>query len=218
MLFGRGRAPRVKICGLTNWPDARLAVDAGADALGFNFYPLSPRYIDPREAAGIVRRLPATVTKVGVFVNEPGETVCAIARAVRLDAAQLHGEETPPLVRELAGSLPVIKAFRIRRGFSLARLGRYAGARAFLLDGFRAGLKGGTGHRFDWGLARRASRYGRIILAGGLRPENVAEAIALARPYAIDVCSGVETRPGKKAPARVRELMRQVERARDKRR
>ncbi|HEV2388684.1 MAG TPA: phosphoribosylanthranilate isomerase [Candidatus Acidoferrales bacterium] len=208
----------MKICGITNWRDARLAVDAGADALGFNFFPPSPRYIHPREAARIVRRLPATVTKVGVFVNERPEAVHAIARAVGLQAVQLHGEETPRRVSELARLAVVIKAFRMRPGFALARLGRYAGAKAFLLDGFRAGLRGGTGKPFDWSVARRASRYGRIIVAGGLGPENVAEAIAGARPYAIDVASGVEARPGKKDPARLRELMRQVERERKKRR
>lgn len=218
MLFGRGRAPRVKVCGITNWPDARLAADAGADALGFNFFPPSPRYIAPREAAKIVRRLPATVTKVGVFVNETPEAMRAIAAAVGLDAVQLHGEETPERVREMARFAPVIKAFRMRPGFALARLGRYAAARAFLLDGFRAGLRGGTGSSFDWNMARRAARYGRIIVAGGLRPENVAVAIARVRPYAIDVASGVEARPGKKDPARLRELMREVERMRRRRR
>jgi phosphoribosylanthranilate isomerase len=214
MLFGRGRAPRVKICGITRWADARLAVEAGADALGFNFYRPSPRYIEPRAAARIARRLGKKVTKVGVFVDEPAESVRRIAGEVGLDAVQLHGSERPARVRELAAFSPAIKVFRVRPGFRPARLGRYPAATAFLLDGYAPGRHGGTGRRFDWETARRAARYGRVILAGGLRPENVAEAIRQARPYAIDVCSGVESRPGKKDPVKMRQFMRQVKQAR----
>jgi phosphoribosylanthranilate isomerase len=216
-LFGRGREPRVKICGITNWADARLAVEAGADALGFNFYRPSPRYIEPREAARIILRLPRTPAKVGVFVDERVEVVREIAEAVGLDFVQLHGHERPALVRRIAEFRPVIKVFRVRPGFSAARLARYPEAAAFLLDAFRPGLHGGTGERFDWRLACRAARYGRIILAGGLRSANVAEAIASVRPYAIDVCSGVEARPGKKDPAKVRELMQQVKKVKRQR-
>jgi phosphoribosylanthranilate isomerase len=223
MLRGRGRAPRVKICGITGWADAKLSVDAGADALGFNFYPPSPRYIAPRQAARIVRRLHserprARITIVGVFVDEAVETIREIAEMVGLDAVQLHGRETPSRVAEVAAFRPVIKVFRVRPGFSPSRLARYPAAAAFLLDGFQPGLPGGTGRRFDWSVARRAARYGRIFLAGGLRPENAAEAIAQARPFALDVCSGVETRPGRKDPAKVKEFMRQVVRARRQRR
>ncbi len=204
----------VKICGITNWADARGAVEAGADALGFNFYPASPRYLTPAAARKITDRLPERVLAVGVFVNEPPARVHAMARDAGLDWVQLHGEEKPRAVEELARSFGVIKAFRVRAGFRPARLGRYRGAAAFLLDGFRAGQHGGTGRRFDWRLARRAKRYGRIVLAGGLNPENVAEAIARVRPFAIDVSSGVEARPGKKDPARLRQLMREVKKAR----
>lgn len=222
MLAGRGRTPRVKICGITGWADARLAVDSGADALGFNFYPPSPRYIEPRRAARIVRRLRserprAKVAIVGVFVDEAMETIREIAETVGLDTVQLHGRETPRRVAQVAAFRPVIKVFRVRRGFAPSRLARYR-ASAFLLDGFQPGRPGGTGRRFDWSVARRASRYGRIFLAGGLRPENVAAAVAEARPFALDVCSGVEARPGKKDPAKVKEFMRQVVRARRQRR
>jgi phosphoribosylanthranilate isomerase len=211
MLFGRGRQPRVKICGITSATDARLAVDAGADALGFNFYRPSPRFIEPKAAARIIARLPKRIVKVGVFVDEPAGKVREIADAAGLDIVQLHGHERPFRVRQLAAFRPVIKAFRVRPGFPVARLALYPDAAAFLLDGYRPGLQGGTGMRFDWSLAKRATRYGTIILAGGLRPENVVEAVSRVRPYAIDVCSGVESRPGKKDPKKLRELLRQVD-------
>ncbi len=202
---------RVKICGITNWADAKLAIDAGADALGFNFYPPSPRCVAPAEAWGIIRRLPPFVEAVGVFVNWSFVAVDAIARAVRLGTVQLHGDESPAEVAELAGAHPVIKAFHVRRGFCPSILARYRSADAFLLDGFDWGRRGGTGKQFDWGIARRAKRYGRIVLAGGLTPENVARAVRDVVPFAIDVCSGIEAEPGRKDPGRLRELMREVE-------
>jgi phosphoribosylanthranilate isomerase len=212
---GRGRAGVfVKICGITNWADARRAVAAGADALGFNFYRLSPRCVTPAKARKIIARLPKRVLAVGVFVDERPARICAMARAAGLDWVQLHGREKPRTVERLAKSYRVIKAFRVRRGFRPERLARYRAAAAFLLDGFRPGLYGGTGRRFDWRIARQAKRYGRIVLAGGLAPENVAEAIARVRPFAIDVSSGVEAKPGKKDPARLRALMRVVKKAR----
>ncbi len=204
---------RVKICGITNWADARLAIDAGADALGFNFYPPSPRAVTPAQAWGIIRRLPPLVEAVGVFVNWSFAAVDALASALGLHAVQLHGDESPAVVAEFADVLPVIKAFRVHPGFRPAVLGRYRRAAAFLLDGFRPGLHGGTGKQFDWSVAQRARRYGRIVLAGGLAPENVARAIREVKPFAVDVCSGVEARPGKKDPARLRELMREVDSA-----
>ena len=205
---------RVKICGVTNWADAKLAVDLGADALGFNFHPPSPRAVTPAQAWQIIRRLPPMVTAVGVFVNWPAQAVAALARALHLGAVQLHGDESPREVRELAGAFRVIKAFPAPPGFRLAALAPYARASAaLLLDGFKGGLYGGTGRTADWDLARRAQKYGRVILAGGIRPANVAQAIAQARPYAVDVASGVESRPGKKDPRALRELMREVEAA-----
>jgi phosphoribosylanthranilate isomerase len=204
---------RVKICGVTNWADARLAVDLGADALGFNFHAPSPRAVTPAQAWEIIRRLPPMVTAVGVFVNWPARAVAALARALRLDAVQLHGDESPREVRELGAAFKVIKAFPMPPGFRLAKLAPYASASALLLDGFKSGLRGGSGRTADWDLARRARRYGRVILAGGIRPENVAEAIARVQPYAVDVASGVERRPGKKDARALQELMREVEAA-----
>jgi phosphoribosylanthranilate isomerase len=201
---------RVKICGVTNWADAKLAVDLGADALGFNFHAPSPRAVTPAQAWQIIRRLPPMVMAVGVFVNWPAAAVAALARALHLGAVQLHGHETPQEVSELAGAFRVIKAFPMPPGFRLAALAPYAPASALLLDGFKGGLYGGTGRTANWDLARRARRYGRVILAGGIRPGNVAQAIAQARPYAVDVASGVEARPGKKDAGALRELMREV--------
>jgi len=206
----------VKICGITNWRDARLAIEAGANLLGFNFYPHSPRYITPARARQIVRRLPRRVRTVGVFVNESPVKIREICDEVGLHLAQLHGEEKTGTMAEVARVRPVIRAVRVRRGFRLAQLARQTRAKVFLLDGFHPRLRGGTGKRFDWSLARRARHYGRIFLAGGLRPENVAEAIRAARPYAIDVCSGVESKPGKKSAALMRALMRAVRTARRK--
>jgi phosphoribosylanthranilate isomerase len=204
---------RVKICGVTNWADAKLAVDLGADALGFNFHAPSPRAVTPAQAWEIIRRLPPMVTAVGVFVNWPARAVAALARALRLGAVQLHGDEPPSDVRELAAAFSVIKAFPVSPGFRLAKLAPYSAASALLLDGFKDGLRGGTGRTADWDLARRARRYGRVILAGGIRPDNVAEAIARVQPYAVDVASGVEARPGKKGAGKMREFMRQVDAA-----
>jgi phosphoribosylanthranilate isomerase len=204
---------RVKICGITTWEDARLCVDLGASALGFNFYPPSPRSISPADAWSIIRRLPPFVESVGVFVDWPPLVVDALARAVRLDGVQLHGAEPPAEVAELGRKHRVIKAVQVKAGFRSASLTRYRAANAILLDGFARGLRGGTGRTLDWKLARAASRFGRIILAGGLKPENVAEAIRVARPYAVDVASGVEARPGRKDRGRLRAFFAAVESA-----
>jgi phosphoribosylanthranilate isomerase len=204
---------RVKICGITRWDDACLSVDLGASALGFNFYPPSPRAISPAEAWNILRRLPPFVEAVGVFVDWPPVVVAALARALRLHTVQLHGGESPREVAELAREFRVIKAVRARQGFRPASLAKYRQAHGFLLDGFARGLPGGTGRTLDWSLARAARRYGRILLAGGLTPENVGEAIRVAQPYAVDVASGVESRPGRKDPARLRALFTAVEAA-----
>lgn len=199
---------KVKICGITNWVDARRAVAEGADLLGFNFYPGSPRYVEPSTAKKIVSRLPKRISTVGVFVNESEQTMLEIARTVGLDTLQLHGDETPAMVARLKRSFPVIKAIRVKQSLAAGQLRTYKLATALLLDGFDARRRGGTGKTFDWEIARRARKYGRVFLAGGLTPENVAGAIREARPYAVDVCSGVETRPGKKDPARIKSLMR----------
>jgi phosphoribosylanthranilate isomerase len=207
---------KVKICGITNWTDARRAVAAGADFLGFNFYPPSPRYIAPAKARRIVRRLPRHITVVGVFVNEPEEKMLEIARVVGLDYLQLHGDESPELVSRLKLDFPVIKALRVKKSFRPAQLAQFKRATAFLLDGFQPRRYGGTGKTFNWSIAGRANRNGRIFLAGGLTPQNVVAAIHAVRPYAVDVCSGVEARPGKKDPARIKAMMQAVQDSRRK--
>jgi phosphoribosylanthranilate isomerase len=201
---------KVKICGITNLSDARRAVEAGADFLGFNFYPKSSRYIAPAAARRIVQRLPEKVASVGVFVNEAEPEMLAIARRVGLDYVQLHGDETAEVVSRMRRSFRVIKAIRVRDSFRVAQLGNFKRASSILLDGFDAHLRGGTGKSFDWKLARSAGRKRQIFLAGGLTPENVAEAVSAARPFAIDVCSGVESGPGKKDVALMRALVAAV--------
>jgi phosphoribosylanthranilate isomerase len=198
---------KVKICGITNWTDARRAVEAGAQFLGFNFYRLSPRYIQVAAARRIIRRLPDGIAAVGVFVNESEANMLAIARRVGLDYLQLHGDEPPEQVARLKREIAVIKAIRVRDSFRPKQLDSFGRASAILLDGFDARRHGGTGKTFDWNLARGSNGSRRIFLAGGLTPENVAEAIRVARPYAVDVCSGVEARPGRKDPARIVALM-----------
>jgi phosphoribosylanthranilate isomerase len=153
------------------------------------------------------------VTAVGVFVNWPVEAVAALTQALHFGAVQLHGNEPPQDVRDLAGAFHVIKAFPVPPGFRLRVLAPYKAASALLLDGFRSGQYGGTGRTADWNVARRAKQYGRVILAGGIRPENVAQAITQVQPYAVDVASGVEARPGKKDAGALRALMREVEAA-----
>jgi phosphoribosylanthranilate isomerase len=207
---------KVKICGITNWVDARRAVAEGADLLGFNFYAGSPRYVEPAKAKKIVSRLPKRISVVGVFVNESEQTVLEIAREVGLDTLQLHGDETPAMVARLKRSFPVIKAIRVKQSLAVGQLQTYRASTALLLDGFDTHQRGGTGRTFDWEIARRAKKYGRVFLAGGLTPENVGEAIRAARPYAVDVCSGVEARPGKKDPARLRRLMGAAKNAQEK--
>ena len=201
---------KVKICGITNWSDARGAVEAGADFLGFNFYRESLRYIAPVAARRIVQRLPEKVASVGVFVNEAEPEMLEIARRVGLDYVQLHGDETAEVVSRMRRSIRVIKAIRVRESFRVAQLANFKGASSILLDGFDAQLRGGTGKSFNWKLAKSAGRKRQIFLAGGLTPENAAEAVSAARPFAIDVCSGVESQPGKKDVARMRALVAAV--------
>ena len=207
---------KVKICGITNWTDARRAVEAGVQFLGFNFYRPSPRYIQPAAARRIIRRLPDSIAAVGVFVNEPEANMLALARRVGLDYLQLHGDEPPEQVARLKREIPVIKAIRVRDSFRPKQLNFCGRASAILLDGFDARSHGGTGKTFNWNLARGSNGSRRIFLAGGLTPENVAEAIRVARPYAVDVCSGIEARPGRKDPARIVALMWAVKAAETK--
>jgi phosphoribosylanthranilate isomerase len=218
---------RVKICGITNAEDARVAVEAGADFLGFIFYPKSPRYVTPSQVRKIVAQYPNTqhlhraadavqvylvsnTHLVGVFVNERPETVAQTLDFCGLDYAQLHGAETPETVSALVEQgYGVIKAFRVRDEAVLAEIERYR-ATAYLLDTFVAGRSGGTGRTFDWNLAARAVQYGPVVLAGGLRPDNVARAVRVAQPWGVDVSSGVEARPGRKDPDKVRRFVATV--------
>jgi len=194
---------RIKICGITNLEDARLAAELGAHALGFIFYPKSPRAVAPDAAREIIRNLPPLVMTVGVFVDEEAELVRETAERAGLDWVQLHGQESPEYCRSLGRR--VIKGFRIKDQGSLSPLPDYRDAvQAFLLDTYKAGTAGGTGETFDWMLARQAVALWPIILAGGLNPENIGQAIKVAQPAAVDVASGVETSPGKKDPEKIR--------------
>ncbi len=202
---------RVKICGITNPEDAQTAVEAGADALGFVFYKESPRHIFPEEAARIINLLPPFVQAVGLFVNEEAETVNRISRLCRLGLVQLHGDESPDYCSLIEAR--IMKAFRVR---SLTCLDPIAGYRlsGCLLDAFSPSFYGGTGTSFNWEIAREAVLRGhRIVLAGGLSPANVAEAIQQVHPWGVDVSSGVESAPGKKDTDKLREFIRNAKEA-----
>jgi phosphoribosylanthranilate isomerase len=203
---------RVKICGITNAADALAAIDAGADLLGFNFYEQSPRFVTSADAERIGRQLPKKVDAVGIFVDAPAADVAALCKLLKLDAAQLHGDENAETVAELASRVPVVKAFRVDPDFDLKTLNDYPSAFAFLFDAALTGQYGGTGRTTDWDAARRASAKHRIILAGGLKVENVAAAVRIVRPYGIDVASGVESKLGKKDHGRMREFIQEVRR------
>ncbi len=202
---------KVKICGITSPEDALTAVEAGADALGFVFYKESPRHIFPEEAARIINLLPPFVQAVGLFVNEAPEIVNQVSRNCRLGLVQLHGDETPDYCRKIEQR--VMKAFRVRSLTCLDPIADYRMS-GCLLDAYSPSFYGGTGKSFNWEIAREASTRGhRIVLAGGLTPDNVAEAIRQVRPYAVDVSSGVESAPGRKDADKVREFIRNAKEA-----
>jgi phosphoribosylanthranilate isomerase len=199
---------KVKICGITRFEDAQAAIEAGADLLGFNFYPKSPRYINPSSAATLVKSIRtrcAPVQLVGVFVNSPPEAILTIMDKCVLDLAQLSGDELPESLTLLNGR--AFKALRLKDANGLAQyLSSYPpndGSPAYLVDAYRPGEYGGTGQRADWTLARSLAETYPVLLAGGLTPENVAEAIRQVHPWGVDVASGVETSPGRKDPARL---------------
>jgi phosphoribosylanthranilate isomerase len=196
---------RVKICGITCVEDARLAVEAGADAIGLIFVEGTPRYVTPAAAAAIVAELPPFVTPVGVFWDHPVGHVKAVAEQARLGALQFHGDEPPEALAE--HRLPTIKTIKVAGAADLARMGAYA-CRAFLLDSPDRWSEGESRSPISWELARDAAAGGRrVILSAGLTPDNVAAAIRIARPWAVDVNSGVEARPGRKDPARLRAFL-----------
>lgn len=196
---------KVKICGITNREDAEVAVQAGADALGFVMYRKSPRFVEPAVARAIVAGLPPLVLPIGVFVNEEAATVRGLMDECGFALAQLHGDESALYCQGLGR--PALKAIRLKdRGtfLALGELQGRANIRGFLIDAFSDQAYGGTGQTVDWTLAQEAARSMPIILAGGLTPANVADAITHVRPYGVDVSSGVEQSPGKKNPDKVK--------------
>ena len=212
---------RIKICGITNLTDARAAIDAGADLLGFNFYRPSPRFIEPSAAREIIAAVrtrmnagPQPVKMTGVFVNEPSvEAIAQVAEELKLDAVQLHGDELPDFCSRLKQLLPglmVIKVLRAGEKFSPDQALGYE-VDAIMLDSFHAELRGGTGQVFDWTMGRRTGELvPRLLLAGGLSPENVAEAIAQVQPYGVDACSSIESSPGLKDAGRMKAFVAAV--------
>ncbi len=196
---------KVKICGITNREDALAACKYGADALGFVFYKKSPRFIEPEKAKEIIKAIPPFVTTVGVFVDEDANTINKIVKRIGLYTVQLHGNESSEFCGKIISK--VIKAVRVRgqdvSGFGLSSYR----VSAYLMDTYREDMPGGTGETFDWEVAKEAKKFGRIILAGGLTPHNVAEVVKTVKPYAVDVSSGVEQRPGKKDLKKVKEFI-----------
>lgn len=198
---------KVKVCGTTRLKDAQLAVEFGADAIGFIFYKKSPRCVTVKTAKEICSKLPPFVHRVGVFVNETADTINRIAERCGLDAVQLHGDESPAFCKKIKRR--VIKAVRVKDSGSLRGLSRYP-VDGYLLDTYKEDQWGGTGKVFDWELAVRAKNYGPVILAGGLNARNVKAAVKKVQPYGVDVSSGVEQSPGKKDPKKVKAFLKAV--------
>ena len=203
---------RIKVCGITCQEDARAAVAAGADGLGFIFVEQSPRLVEPDMVRAITGELPPFVSRVGVFRDEEIEVVQEIIHYCRLTLVQLHGAESPEYCRKI--SCQVIKSFSIRPESDKEELAEYTDAvSGFLLDTYHKGMAGGTGMVFDWRLVEQVKPSGPVILAGGLTPENVGEAIRQVKPYAVDVNSGVEYQPGRKDTDKLKSFVREVRKA-----
>lgn len=200
---------KIKICGITNLDDALAAVDYGADALGFNFYKKSPRFVAPEKAAEIIAQLPPFIVPVGIFVNEREDRIREITSLACIQGIQLHGDETPEFCQRFGTK--VIKAFQIKNKESLKQMSHYR-VSAYLLDSYKDGQRGGTGETFDWHLAVVAKTFGKIILAGGLSPDNVVEAVKLVQPYGVDVCGGIEKEKGLKDHAKMKKFIAEVRR------
>jgi phosphoribosylanthranilate isomerase len=205
---------KVKVCGITTYDDAVMALDMGVDALGFNFYNKSARYIAPADAREIANRLPPYIALVGVFVNELNLSVVrTVSEMAKVTAIQLHGNESPEYCSQFT-AWRLIKALRVNENFDVKHVKDF-NASAILLDTYAPDTYGGTGTLFDWSVAVSAKQYTpNIILAGGLREENVVAAIRTVKPYAIDVCSGVEEKPGRKDRVRLQNFMHEVQRGR----
>ena len=196
---------KVKVCGMTSLKDALVAVEGGADAVGFIFYKKSLRSVTMKTVREIVLELPPFVDTVGVFVDETAEQINKIADYCNLDIIQLHGDESPTFCKKIRRK--VIKAFRIKDMQSVKKLSSFQ-VSGFLLDTFSDNLHGGTGKVFDWNLALPAKKFGPVIMAGGLTPNNVQQAVRQIRPYGVDVCSGVESEPGIKDHKKVRAFLK----------
>jgi phosphoribosylanthranilate isomerase len=205
---------RIKICGVTTPADALFAVECGADAVGLNFYPRSPRYLAVEQAAAIVRELPAGVVAVGLFVGESVEAIRAVVRQLGLHAVQTYPNAEQP--EDANWPVPHVPAFRVKDAAALGRVRDHAraGPAAVLLDAYVEGQLGGTGHRAPWELLAGFDPGVPVILAGGLTPENVADAVRLVRPWGVDVASGVESSPGKKDRGKVRAFVQAARAAR----
>ena len=200
--------PRVKICGITNAADAEICVESGVDALGFIFYKKSPRYIEPSRAKEIISSLPPFVTPVGVFVNEARDIIDDISRLTGIRALQFSGDESPA---ECNGySLSTIKAFRFSTVEEVSKIDRYTTS-LIMIDGAKDGEYGGTGNLVDFSIAAKISEHHPLMLAGGLRPDNVIEAVKIVKPYAIDVNSGVEMEPGRKDSKKIHMLFERLQ-------
>jgi len=203
--------PKIKICGITNLEDAEIAVQEGADALGFVFYSQSPRYVEPAVAKHIIGSLPPFVLPVGVFVNQDPDMVRRLFDDCGLALAQLHGDESPSFCESL--KRPVLRAFRVRDRSNFLALAEFKGrmgVRGFVIDAFSETVYGGTGQTTDWSLAGEVAKAVPVILAGGLTPENVQDAIRQVQPYGVDVSSGVEQCPGRKDSAKIRAFIQSV--------
>jgi phosphoribosylanthranilate isomerase len=206
--------PKVKICGITNLDDAEKALELGTDLLGFNFYPKSPRYIEPLKAEEIIRKLPASIDIVGIFVNADPETIRKIAGDLMLNWVQLHGDESPGFCSQF-DNIPAqtIKAIRVKNSKDIEYAKNFT-TDALLLDAYNPALYGGTGQRFDWSSLPQLTAHilGKAFLAGGITPENVAKAISLGF-YGIDICSGIEDAPGKKNYKKMEKLFKNIKNA-----
>jgi len=198
---------KVKICGITNYEDAAAAMDMGADLLGFNFYPKSPRYVTPQEALKIISKLPGFIDIAGVFVNAPLEQIREVISQCQLDWVQLHGDESPQFCQSLASiNIKTMKALRVKNQEDIEKANSFF-TDAILLDAFHPEEYGGTGITFDWNIVGHIGK--RIFLAGGINPDNIEEAIKLG-VYGVDVCSGIEAEPGKKDHKKMKKLFENI--------
>lgn len=199
---------RIKICGITRFEDARVAANLGVDALGFNFFKKSPRYITPENAAQIIRQLPPFISRVGIFVDETLPVILETARIASLDTIQLHGSESPDFCNQIY--LPVLKVFSVKPDMDFGILDSYSTA-GFLLDTWNGAMHGGSGKTFDWTVAKNiCSRFNNVIIAGGLGSSNIEEAISTVHPFGVDINSGVEIMPGVKNPHKMRDVVRVI--------